>query len=392
VSPVVVVCNQEIADSIPGPLHWRRINDNGVRLINAAKKPSEAVDWNAMLASYRQPVLWKSVVQLASTALLLGVLWFAMLWSLEVGYWLTLLLALPASLMLVRLFMLQHDCGHGSYFRSRRANNLIGSVLGVFTLVPYAYWRRTHSLHHAGSGNLDARGFGDIDTLTVREYLSLPPFKRLLYRLYRHPLVLLLVGPTWQFVLKHRLPLDIPRDWKREALGVQVSNLGLASVVALMWMTVGIERFLMVQLPITLLAGSIGVYLFYVQHQFEDTYWRYREAWNYYAAGLEGASHLVMPKPLQWATASIGLHHIHHVSSRIPNYHLQRCYDTHPELRQVTKLTLLQSVKTLWFTLWDEDERRLVGFRELRTIRQRLEGDGADVRPTRSAAIPRSWR
>jgi omega-6 fatty acid desaturase (delta-12 desaturase) len=345
-----------------------------------------------MLASYRQPVLWKSVVQLASTALLLGVLWFAMLWSLEVGYWLTLLLALPASLMLVRLFMLQHDCGHGSYFRSRRANNLIGSVLGVFTLVPYAYWRRTHSLHHAGSGNLDARGFGDIDTLTVREYLSLPPFKRLLYRLYRHPLVLLLVGPTWQFVLKHRLPLDIPRDWKREALGVQLSNLGLASVVALMWMTVGIERFLMVQLPITLLAGSIGVYLFYVQHQFEDTYWRYREAWNYYAAGLEGASHLVMPKPLQWATASIGLHHIHHVSSRIPNYHLQRCYDTHPELRQVTKLTLLQSVKTLWFTLWDEDERRLVGFRELRTIRQRLEGDGADVRPTRSAAIPRSWR
>jgi acyl-lipid omega-6 desaturase (Delta-12 desaturase) len=356
------------------------------------KTGSEAVDWNAVLASYKQPVLWRSVVQLASTALLLGVLWLAMLWSLDVGYWLTLLLALPASLMLVRLFMLQHDCGHGSYFRSRRANNLIGSVLGVFTLVPYAYWRHTHALHHAGSGNLDARGLGDIDTLTVREYLSLPPMKRLLYRLYRHPLVLLVVGPTWQFVLKHRLPLDMPRGWKREALGVQLSNLGLVSVVALMWMTVGIERFLLVQLPITLLAGSIGVYLFYVQHQFEDTYWRYREAWDYFAAGLEGASHLVMPKPLQWATASIGLHHIHHVAARIPNYHLQRCYDTHPELQRVTKLTLLGSVKTLWFTLWDEDERRLVGFRELRAIRQRLQGDGDTVRPSRAEAVPVTWR
>jgi omega-6 fatty acid desaturase (delta-12 desaturase) len=351
-----------------------------------------AVDWNAVLAPYRQPVLWKSLLQLATTALLLGAFWFAMLWSLDVGYWLTLLLSLPAALMLVRLFMLQHDCGHGSFFRSRRANNLIGSVLGVFTLVPYAYWRRTHSHHHAGSGNLDARGFGDIDTLTVREYLSLPWSKRFLYRLYRHPVVLLMVGPTWQFVLKHRLPLDIPRDWKREAVGVQLSNLGLASVVTIMWMTVGLERFLMVQLPITLLAGSIGVYLFYVQHQFEDTYWRYREAWDYFAAGLEGASHLVMPKPLQWATANIGLHHIHHVASRIPNYHLQRCYDSHPELRQVTRLSLLSSIKTLRFTLWDEEERRLVGFRELEAIRRRLGAGVDDVRPVRPESVPRSWR
>jgi omega-6 fatty acid desaturase (delta-12 desaturase) len=377
---------------MPADSHASRSSRQREEIIDTVKKPSEAVDWNALLASYRQPVLWKSVVQLLSTALLLGVLWFTMLWSLEIGYWLTLLLALPTSLMLVRLFMLQHDCGHGSYFRSRKVNNLIGSVLGVFTLVPYAYWRRTHSLHHAGSGNLDARGFGEIDTLTVREYLSRPPFKRFLYRLYRHPLVLLVIGPTWQFVLKHRLPLDIPREWKREAIGVQLSNLGLASVVTLMWLTVGIERFLLVQLPITLLAGSIGVYLFYVQHQFEDTYWRYREAWNYFAAGLEGASHLAMPKPLQWATANIGLHHIHHVSSRIPNYHLQRCFDSHPELRQVTTLTLFGSVKTLRYTLWDEDERKLVGFRELRAIRQRLAADATEVLPTRPEAVPLIWR
>jgi omega-6 fatty acid desaturase (delta-12 desaturase) len=351
----------------------------------------QAVDWNGLLAPYRHSVTWRSVVQLVTTAALLGGLWLAMLRSLEVGYWLTLLLAVPTSLMVVRLFMLQHDCGHGSFFRSRRANNLIGSVLGVFTLVPYAYWRRTHSLHHAGSGNLEARFLGDIDTLTVREYLSRPPLKRVMYRLYRHPLVMLGVGPTWQFVLKHRLPLDMPRSWKREAIGVQLTNLGLASVVALMWLTVGLQRFLMVQLPITLLAGSIGIYLFYVQHQFEDTYWRYREAWDYYAAGLEGASHLKMSKPLQWATANIGLHHIHHVASRIPNYHLQRCYDSHPELRQVTTLTLIGSVKTLWLTLWDEDERRLVGFRDLGAIRQRL-SEAGPIRPTEPEAVPVTWR
>ena len=334
---------------------------------NGSSRPvdPDKVDWNALLAPWRRPVLWKSVFQLATTAALLGGLWLAMLSSLEVGYWLTLLLAVPSSLMLVRLFMLQHDCGHGSFFRSRRANDLVGSVLGVFTLVPYTYWRRTHALHHASSGNLDARGFGDIDTLTVREYLSRSRLERIGYRLYRHPLVLLLIGPTWQFVLKHRLPLDIPRSWKREALGVQLSNLGLAAVVTAMWLTVGIQRFLLVQLPITLLAGSIGVYLFYVQHQYEDTYWRHREAWDFFSAGLQGSSHLIMPRPLQWATANIGLHHIHHVASRIPNYHLQRCYDAHPELRQVTKLTLRESVHTLRLTLWDEDERRLISFREL---------------------------
>ena len=173
---------------------------------------------------------------------------------------------------------------------------------------------------------------------------------------------------------------------------VLVTNLALAGVVTVMWLTVGIDRFLLVQLPITLLAGSIGVYLFYVQHQFEDTYWRYREGWDFLAAGLEGASHLTMPKPLQWATANIGLHHIHHVASRIPNYHLQRCYDSHSEVRQVTKLTLRESVRTLRLTLWDEDERRLVGFRELEAIRARLAAEGTSIRPTKAEALPAHWR
>ena len=360
-----------------------------------ARPEGQAVDWNALLAPYRRPVMWKSLFQLFSTALLLAASWFAMLWSLDrVGYWLTLLLAVPAAFMVVRLFMLQHDCGHGSFFRSQRLNNLVGTVLGVFTLVPYGYWRKTHAIHHATSGNLDLRSLGDIDTLTVKEYLSRSRMKRIFYRLYRHPAMMLLVGPTWQFVLKHRLPLDIPRDWRREQFSVQFTNLMLVGLLVVMCLVVGVQRFVMLQLPITLIAGSIGVYLFYVQHQYEDTYWRYRESWNYFNAGLEGASHLVMPRPLQWLTANIGLHHIHHVSSRIPNYNLQRCYDAHPELQNVTRLTLWQSMKTLRLTLWDEDERRLVGFRELRSIRERIRARNGDapVQATKPEAVPATWR
>ena len=353
------------------------------------------IDWNRLLAPYRSPVLRASIWQLASTATLFVACWVAMYWSLSVGYWLTLLLAAPTAMMVVRLFMLQHDCGHGAFFRSRRANTIVGSILGVITLVPYTYWRKTHAIHHATSGDLEGRDLGDIDTLTVQEYLTLPRAKRLLYRMYRHPLVLLVVGPAWQFVLKHRLPLDIPRSWKREWASVHGTNVGIAVAVALMWWLVGIKSFLLVQLPVTLLAGAIGVYLFYVQHQFEDTYWRYREAWNYYASGLEGASHLVMPKLLQWCTANIGLHHIHHVASKIPNYRLQRCFDENPVLQKVTTLTLPGSVRTLWLTLWDEEDRRLVGFRELRAIRARLAARleaGAAALGPRPEAIPRAWR
>ncbi len=354
-----------------------------------------APDWQKMLAPYRTPSRWKSLWQLASTSALLVIFWVAALWSLEISYWLTLVVAIPAAMMVVRLFMLQHDCGHGSFFRSQRLNDLIGSVIGIVTLVPYTYWRKTHALHHATSGNLDSRDLGDIDTLTVREYLSRPRYKRIMYRLYRNPIVLLGIGPAWQFILKHRLPLDIPMSWKREWTSVHLTNLGLAIAIVIFGLTVGLDRFLMVQLPITLIAGAIGVYLFYVQHQYEDTYWRYREKWNYFAAGLEGASHLTMPKLFQWATANIGLHHIHHVSARIPNYRLQQAFDENPELHKVTQLSLPASVRTLWLTLWDEDEHRLVGFRDLKAIRERISreiGAGAAILATKPNAVPRNWR
>lgn len=348
-------------------------------------------NWNAILAPYKKPESRRAVVQLVDTALPLAALWLVMLWSLRVSYWLTLVLAIPTALLVVRMFMFQHDCGHGAFFPSQRVNNVVGGLIGVLTLVPYSYWRKTHAIHHAEAGNLDGRGYGDVDTLTVREYLSLSRAKQLLYRLYRNPVVLLVIGPIYQFILKHRLPADAPRAWKREWSSVHKTNAAIVAVIAVMWLVVGLDRFLLVQLPITLIAGTVGIYLFYVQHQFGDTYWRYREEWDYYAAGLEGASHLVMPKVMQWFTASIGLHHIHHVSSRIPNYHLQRCYDEIPECRQATQLRLLGSARTLRLTLWDEDSQQLVGFRDLERIRPQLEAHGP-VRPTKAEAVPKSWR
>lgn len=346
----------------------------------------------ALLNQYRTPSFGRSLTQLLTSAIPFALVWIAALLALRVGFWLTLLLAVLAAGFMLRLFMIQHDCGHGAFFRSQRLNDLVGGVLGVLTLVPYRYWRKTHAIHHAGSGNLEQRGFGDIDTLTVREYLGLPRLKRLVYRLYRHPVVMLLIGPAYQFILKHRLPLDLPRAWRREWRSVHGTNAALLILVTAMWLLVGLDRFLLVQIPITLMAGSVGVFLFYMQHQYEDTYWRYREAWNYYEAGLEGSSHFVLPKPLQWLTANIGLHHIHHVCSQIPNYRLQRCYDENPEFHGVTRLTLLESLKTLGMTLWDEDARRLVGFRHLRAIRRRLAGTGGPVEPTKPQAVPPSWR
>ncbi|HUL06086.1 MAG TPA: fatty acid desaturase [Candidatus Acidoferrum sp.] len=319
------------------------------------------------MQTYAQPDVRRSIAQLLVTGSALALLWLGMWVSLGHGYWITLLLAVPAAGFLVRLFIIQHDCGHGSLFRSRLANDLTGRILGVFTLTPYDYWRRTHAAHHATSGNLDRRGVGDISTLTVREYLALSPWRRLVYRLYRHPLVLFGIGPIYLFILKHRLPLDMPLRsgvWRN----LFATNAGIAALIAVLAILVGPLALLKLQLPIVLLAASAGIWLFHVQHQFEDSYWQRDPAWSFHQAALRGSSYYRLPRLLQWFTASIGLHHIHHLCSRIPNYRLQECLDENPELHEVRRLTLLQSLRCARLSLWSEESGRMIRFRDLRTI------------------------
>ncbi|MEX0690692.1 MAG: fatty acid desaturase [Gemmatimonadales bacterium] len=319
-----------------------------------------------ILAPYRTPAYRDAFTQLGSTAIGFAASWAAAYWALGVSYWLTLAFAVFGAGFTLRLFMIQHDCGHGAFFPSHALNDLFGAIIGIFTLMPYTYWRKTHAIHHKTSGDLDYRSFGDILTITVKEYQARPFWGRFRYRLYRHPFVLLIVGPIYQFVLKHRLPLDIPKNWVREWFSVVYTNLGLLAIAAIVWVTIGFKAFFLVQAPITLLSGMIGVFLFYVQHQFEDTYWREHPEWDFHAAGLQGSSYLVLPRVLQWFTANIGLHHIHHVNSRIPNYRLQKVWQEQPVFQHVTKITIWEGIKTLRLGLWDEDRGKLVSFRQAR--------------------------
>lgn len=317
------------------------------------------------LQPYAQPDTRRSIAQLLITGSALILLWLGMWASLGHGYWITLLMAVPAAGFLVRLFIIQHDCGHGSLFRSRLANDLTGRILGIFTLTPYDYWRRTHAAHHATSGNLDRRGIGDISTLTVREYLALSRWRRLVYRLYRHPLVLFGVGPIYLFILKHRLPLDMPLRsgvWRN----LFVTNLGIVGLTAVLAVLVGPVALLKLHLPIVLLAASAGIWLFHVQHQFEESYWQRDPAWSFHQAALQGSSYYHLPRLLQWLTASIGLHHIHHLCSRIPNYRLQECLDANPELHQVRRVTLLESLRCARLALWCEEAQRMIRFRDIK--------------------------
>jgi omega-6 fatty acid desaturase (delta-12 desaturase) len=333
--------------------------------------PSEARDWLNVLAVYREPSHARSVLELAVTAGGFAVLWFLVWAALGLGYWLSLALAVPAAGFLVRLFMIQHDCGHGSFFRRRAVNDWVGRVLGAVTLTPYDVWRRSHAIHHASSGNLDHRGIGDISTLTVREYLVMSRWRRLGYRLYRNPIVMFGLGPAYLFLVQHRLPFGLMRGGVRPWLSAMATNAAIAlAILAMMWL-VGVKPFLLVHLPITLLAASIGVWLFYVQHQFEDTFWAKPPAWGVHEAALHGSSHYDLPHVLRWFTANIGVHHVHHLCSRIPYYRLPGVLRDHPELRAVGRLTLLQSFGCVRLVLWDENRRRLVSFRELRSARER---------------------
>jgi omega-6 fatty acid desaturase (delta-12 desaturase) len=323
--------------------------------------------WSHILHAYRQPSLARSITEIVITFVPLAALWAISWAAIHFGYWwVSPAIAVLAAGFLLRLFMIQHDCGHGSFFRQRLANDWVGRVLGVLTLTPYDFWRQTHAAHHATSGNLDRRGVGDIDTLTINEYRERSIWGRLAYRLYRHPLIMFGIGPTYLFVLRHRLPIGLMRGGWRPWISVMATNLGIAALAALLIWLIGLGEFLMVHLPITLLAASIGVWLFYVQHQFEDTSWENDTEWSIQNAALHGSSFYDLPAVLRWFTANIGMHHVHHLSSRIPYYRLPRALRDHPELRNISRLTLQESFRCVRLVLWDESSRRLVSFREAR--------------------------
>jgi acyl-lipid omega-6 desaturase (Delta-12 desaturase) len=290
--------------------------------------------------------------------------------SLEVSYWLTLLLAVPTAGFLVRIFIIFHDCGHGSFFKSKKANAIIGFITGVLTLTPYEHWRHDHAIHHASVSNLDRRGIGDVMTLTVKEYLELPYLKRLGYRIMRHPLVMFLIGPPLLFIFGHRVARRGAS--KHQRFSVYWTNLAILIILVLIASTIGLRTYFLVQLPVFLIAFSGGVWLFYIQHQFEDTYWENKEYWDFETAALKGSSYYKLPRILQWFSGNIGFHHIHHLSPKIPNYNLEKCQTENEIFKDVKPITLFSSLNSMKLRLWDEKQRKLVGFRHVKSLKPDL--------------------
>jgi acyl-lipid omega-6 desaturase (Delta-12 desaturase) len=322
--------------------------------------------WTRVLAGYREPSRWRSVFELTVTIVPFTVLWATAMAAVAYGHWWGLVLTVPAAGFLLRLFVIQHDCGHGAFFPTRRANDWVGRILGVLTVTPYGYWRRTHAAHHATSGNLDQRGIGDVTTLTVEEYLALAWPRRLAYRIYRHPAFLFAVAPAFLFLLQYRVPVGLMGAGWQPWLSTMGTTVAIAAFAALGIWLVGPVAFLAVHLPIVLMAATLGVWLFYVQHQYEDTFWARDADWQFQYAALHGSSHYDLPPVLRWLTGHIGVHHVHHLASRVPFYRLPAVLRDHPELREVGRLTLGESLRCVNLVLWDEERKELLSFRQLR--------------------------
>ncbi len=327
--------------------------------------------WKAVVAKYQQPALGRGLWQFLNTLVPYAGLWYLMYLTLGISGWLTAGLGLLAAGLLVRVFIIFHDCGHGSFFKWRRANDLVGFVTGVLTFTPYYHWRWQHALHHASSGDLDRRGTGDVWTLTMQEYLEASRWKRFAYRVARNPFVLFTLAPLF-LLLVHRF--CSANAGRRERDSVHLTNIALLAMGIGLSFLFGLQTYLLLQFGVLLAAGIAGVWLFYVQHQFEGVYWERSQAWDYATAALQGSSFYKLPKVLQWFSGNIGFHHIHHLSPRIPNYYLEKCHYAEPLFQTVKPVTLFPSFKSLTFRLWDEQRRRLVSFRALKQRRQ--PGDG----------------
>jgi omega-6 fatty acid desaturase (delta-12 desaturase) len=324
--------------------------------------------WRSAIAKYQHSDLRRSVWQIINTFgpffLLIG----AMYWSLEYSYWLTLALAVPAAGFQVRTFIIFHDCTHGSFFKSQRANDIVGILSGLITLTPYYEWRHNHNIHHATGSDLDHRGTGDVWMLTVKEYLARPWYGRLWYRIYRNPIGMLVIGPLAMFIVAHRFPSE--HSGPREKRSVHFTTAAIAAITAGMSFLIGFIPFISIMLPTLWIAGTFGIWLFYVQHQFDETYWEHHTEWDFLDSALKGSSFYKLPKVLQFFSGNIGFHHIHHLNPRIPNYNLNTVQKEVPLFQSVKPVTLLSSFRFLVLRLWDEEQRQLVSFRAIRGIRR----------------------
>jgi omega-6 fatty acid desaturase (delta-12 desaturase) len=332
-----------------------------------AAKVEKARDWLRLLSKYREPILWRSLFELAVTLVPFFALWTLAWLALSVSPWLAAAIALVNGLFLVRLFAIQHDCGHAAFFANRQLSDWTGRALGVLTLTPYDVWKRTHAIHHSASGNLDQRGMGDIMTLTVAEYNARSAWGKFLYRCYRSPLVLFVIGPAYVFFLQYRLPIGFMKSRKywTSAMG---TNLAIAVVLGVIVYFGGWAPILTIFIPTSLLAAMGGVWLFYVQHQFEETHWDHADEWDMHDAALHGSSHYELGTVLQWMTANIGLHHVHHLYSRIPFYRLTEVMRDHPDLDENQRLTIRESIACVKLRLWDEKERKLMSYKQARAL------------------------
>lgn len=330
--------------------------------------PETSREWLAILAKYRSPNAFRSVFELVITLGAYLLLWVLAWMALSVSYWLALAIALVNSGFLVRLFVIQHDCGHSSFLTNRNTGDWIGRVLGVLTLTPYDVWRRTHSIHHASSGNLDKRGFGDVHTLTVNEFRELSAFSRLMYRIYRSPVFMFGVAPVLLFFLQHRVPYGLWSSGWKYWLSAMGTNLAVGVLLGLMVYFGGWMPLVLIFLPTSSFAAAAGVWMFYVQHQFETTQWDTTDKWELHDCALYGSSNYALPAVLQWLTANIGIHHVHHLYSRIPFYRLTEVLRDYPVLRDTQRLTLADSLSCAKLQLWDEKKRRLLSYAQAKAL------------------------
>lgn len=324
-------------------------------------------NWKKHIAPYEKAVTKYSIWQMIHTIGPFLLLWYAAYWSLSLSYWLTLLFAVPAAGFLIRIFIIFHDCCHRSFFKSRAANEIVGTITGILTCCPYDQWRHTHSVHHATSGNLSKRGVGDIWTLTVDEYEASPRWRKLLYRVYRNPFMMFGIGPIYIFLVDYRF--NRKRASGKERWNTYITNAGMAALAALLCWAIGWEAFLLVHGPIFWLSGMAGIWLFYVQHQFEDTYYEQEAEWSYVQAAVQGSSFYKLPKLLHWITGNIGFHHVHHLSPRVPNYHLEQVHHAVPLLQQVNGVTLRGSLQALRFRVWNERGKAFISFGDMKRLR-----------------------